>query len=235
MTYMDESGDLGWELSRPYQHGGSSRYFVIAAPTGIGEAYRKLGSVVDRLHKLQGWTSKSEKKWANVSPSARENFCQLAAAEVVKNPDIHLLVAICDKSKCGGYMKNMASTLISPNMSSAQIQSIQYSHRGRSHLVYSMMSAELFGLHMPTSIKSLAYCPDELNESVRTLDHILAYKLLYLNKCNFELRFKSRNKAMARSLEFADFLAGCVWDAYENNNNTCKEILDPYLKMAHFP
>jgi hypothetical protein len=28
--YLDESGDLGWTLDKPYQAGGSSRYLTIA-------------------------------------------------------------------------------------------------------------------------------------------------------------------------------------------------------------
>ena len=29
-VYLDESGDLGWTLDRPYRKGGSSQYFTIA-------------------------------------------------------------------------------------------------------------------------------------------------------------------------------------------------------------
>lgn len=29
--YLDESGDLGWSLDKPYKNGGSSRYLTLAA------------------------------------------------------------------------------------------------------------------------------------------------------------------------------------------------------------
>ena len=29
-VYLDESGDLGWKFDKPYQNGGSSRFFTIA-------------------------------------------------------------------------------------------------------------------------------------------------------------------------------------------------------------
>lgn len=60
MAYLDESGDLGWKLDAPYDDGGSARYFVIAIAVGSNEAYRRVGMVVDKLHKAQAWTSKHE-------------------------------------------------------------------------------------------------------------------------------------------------------------------------------
>ncbi|MFK3741608.1 DUF3800 domain-containing protein [Massilia sp. TN1-12] len=62
MAYLDESGDLGWKLDAPYGDHGSARYFVIAIAVGMNEAYRRIGKVVDNLHKSQKWTSKHEKK-----------------------------------------------------------------------------------------------------------------------------------------------------------------------------
>ncbi|MGN6316433.1 DUF3800 domain-containing protein, partial [Trinickia sp.] len=90
LAYLDESGDLGWKLHKPYQHDGSSRYFVIGIAVGRNQKYRRIGKVIENLRVLQGWTSKKEKKWATIGPGAREAFCQLAAREMVRRDGVEV-------------------------------------------------------------------------------------------------------------------------------------------------
>jgi hypothetical protein len=58
--YLDESGDLGWMLSEPYQKGGSSRFLVITAlivPTALSHHPKRL---LRQFYKSRGWDSRQE-------------------------------------------------------------------------------------------------------------------------------------------------------------------------------
>lgn len=45
---------MGWKLDKPYQHDGSSRYFVIGIAVGRNQKYRRIGKVIENLRELQG-------------------------------------------------------------------------------------------------------------------------------------------------------------------------------------
>jgi hypothetical protein len=82
MAYLDESGDLGWELSLSYLHGGLADISFAAVKVGLH--YRRFGKVVDQLRNLQKRTSESEKTWQNVSWSRPHQ----APPQRPKKPDV---------------------------------------------------------------------------------------------------------------------------------------------------
>ncbi len=233
MAYLDESGDLGWKLNQPYLHGGSSRFFVIAIAIGLNNSFRRFGKVVDKLHQLQKWTSPKVKKWATISEGARLNFCQLAAAELSANPETKVLIAVCHKENAPDFMRTIDVRALHPTASEPEVQRLEAKYRGRSHLVYSMMVAETLGDHLPP-LDSFSYCPDDLNESVRTLEHIVAYRLLFQDKRLMRLNRVDYKSPMQAGLDFADMVAGAVWESYERGDDRYHEILRPYIIIKEF-
>lgn len=61
----------------------------------------------------------------------------------------------------------------------------------------------------------LTYCPDDLNESIRTLEHILIYWLQLQDERKIKLRRVDVSVPMHGCLAFADMMAGAVLEAYE--------------------
>jgi hypothetical protein len=210
LAYLDECGDMGWKLDQPYQDGGSSRYFVIAITVGINNQHRRFGKIVDKLHKQQKWTSAQEKKWATIrAPSAKKSFCQFLAVELATNQETKVLVAVLNKEK------------VSPFLSEA---------KGRSHVLYAAMVADLLAQKLP-DVKSLSYCPDELNESYRVLESILAYKLIFQKKRDLLLKRVDYKSEMQRGLDCADLIAGAVWEAYERGNREFLDIIENHIEI----
>jgi len=230
-AYLDESGDLGWKLDQPYQSGGSSRYFVIAIAVGINNSHRRFGKVVDNLHTQQKWTSAKEKKWATISPGARQVFCQLAAKELAANADTQVYAAVYHKETAPDFLR--AVDVQAMNLGAKETQILEQQSRGRTHLVYAMMVAETLAAHLPP-LDAFTYCPDELNEGQRTLDSIVTYRLLIQDKLKMGLKRVDRTGPMQRGLDFADMIAGAVWEAYERNDRSFLEIIAPYILLKDF-
>src|SRR5271154_5482057 len=87
--FIDESGDLGWSFAAPYRMGGSSRFLSIGAlciPLAKEYLARR---VVRDLYDKFGWNTKKEKKWSDMSNSARQEFARTARQLRELNPDIH--------------------------------------------------------------------------------------------------------------------------------------------------
>lgn len=232
-AYLDESGDLGWKLDQPFQEGGSSRYFVIATAIGINQGYRRFGKVVDQLHALQQWTSSKEKKWATISPSARLAFCQLAAKELAANREMHVFAAVFHKQTAPDFLRTVDVRAEHPNATESQIQQLESHYRGRAHLIYAMLVAETLAEHLP-ALDTFTYCPDELNEGQRTLDNLLTYRLLIQNRLPMTLKRVERKQAMQKGLDFADMVAGSVWEAYERGDRRFLDVIAPYIAIKDF-
>lgn len=233
-AYMDESGDLGWKLDLPYLDGGSSRYFVIAIAIGMNTNYRRIGKVVDKLHELQKWTSLKEKKWATVKSHApRVAFCQLAAKELSSNAEIKVFVAVYHKESAPEFVRTVDVRSMFPEKNEGELQILESKYKGRAHLVYAMMVAETLADHLPVMAK-FTYCPDELNEGQRTLDHLLTYRLLMQQEREVELKRVDRTGPMQRGLDFADMCAGAVFEAYQFDDPRYLDILRPYVVIKEF-
>ena len=232
-AYLDESGELGWKFDKPYLDGGASRYFVIAIALGLNENYRRLGKVVDSLHKLQNWTSRYEKKWATISHGPRETFCQLAAKELASNQNIKVLVAVYHKESAPNFLRAVDVRALHPNASEKEILALEAKYKGRTHLIYAMLVAETLAEHLP-AMDNFTYCPDELNEGQRTLDAILTYRLLVQQQRETVLNRVDRKQPMQRGLDFADMCAGAVFEAYQFKDQSFLEILKPYIVVKDF-
>ena len=88
IVYLDESGDLGWNFSAPYRHGGSSRYLTLAALLVPASEAHLAFRLIRNLYKGFGWNAKKEKKWVDCNEQARSTF----AVASRKLADAHPLI-----------------------------------------------------------------------------------------------------------------------------------------------
>jgi hypothetical protein len=91
------------------------------------------------------------------------------------------------------------------------------------------MVAETLAEFLP-ELDAFTYCPDELNESSRTLDHIVAYRLLLQQSRNTTLHLATKKQEMQPGLDFADMCAGAVFEAYQFGDARYLDILAPFIK-----
>jgi len=85
--YLDESGDLGWKLNKPYRQGGSSRFLTISTLT-IHESIKfESKRVIRKLHKKFKILAKYEIKWSQLKHKQRLVFAQMAKGLIIKEPN----------------------------------------------------------------------------------------------------------------------------------------------------
>ncbi len=75
---LDESGDLGWTLDKPYRRGGSSQHLTIAALITTPEKKHLPKRLIKKLYQKHGWPSGVERKWADMRLSERVAFAEKA-------------------------------------------------------------------------------------------------------------------------------------------------------------
>ena len=103
--YLDESGDLGWTFTKPYRHGGSSRFLtigVLQVPKDKAHIPKRL---IRKLYNQFGWNPKHEKKWSQMKPEERERFAVLSFQMSVTHPDIHYHSICVNKQKVSAHIR----------------------------------------------------------------------------------------------------------------------------------
>jgi hypothetical protein len=70
-VYLDESGDMGWNFSAPYRHGGSSRYLCLAFL--FLPLQRQTRRLIAGMYRKYHW--QKEKKASAASIWQRREFC----------------------------------------------------------------------------------------------------------------------------------------------------------------
>ncbi len=98
-VYLDESGDLGWILDKPYRHGGSSRYLTIAFVVCPSEKKHLLQRIVADVYRKVKHNPKKELKGSSLSVSDKCFFAEKVRKLVSMNPDIVVGAITVNKSK----------------------------------------------------------------------------------------------------------------------------------------
>lgn len=95
--YLDESGDLGWQLEKPHNRGGSSPYLVIAALIVPPQKDHLPERRMRQLYKSRHRQTTNEKKWVRMSPAARSAFATTAAGMARDHSDITFRAIVAQK------------------------------------------------------------------------------------------------------------------------------------------
>lgn len=88
---------------------------------------------------------------------------QLAAAELIGNDQIKVMLAVYHKEHARDFLRGLDVRAAHPNATEAEIASLEVKYKGRAHLVYAMMVAEILAEHLP-AMDTFTFCPNELNE-----------------------------------------------------------------------
>lgn len=104
-VYLDESGDLGWALDKPYRYGGSSRYLTIAFVVCPSEKKHLLQRIVSDVYKHTHTNPKQELKGSALSVADKCFFAEKVRKLVSMHPDIVVGSITVNKSKVGIFRK----------------------------------------------------------------------------------------------------------------------------------
>ncbi|MEK6788218.1 MAG: DUF3800 domain-containing protein [Pseudomonadota bacterium] len=202
--YLDESGDLGWSLSLPYQKGGSSRYLVIAALIVPETHIKHVERLIRQLYNTFGWPAGKEKKWVDMTAKARQTFAEATANMLRKHsPHIRCMAIVARKE---GVIER---------------------RREDSNLLYNFMTKKLL-LDEMSHHRIVYLAPDVRSikvESGNTFKDYLQTELLYTANADTTLHCRHTNSASCKEIQFADMLAGAIGSFHEWGQ------VDPYNKL----
>ncbi|HVJ36702.1 MAG TPA: DUF3800 domain-containing protein [Stenotrophomonas sp.] len=209
LFYLDESGDLGWSFDRPYGHGGSSRYLVIAALSlPVADDHCPERAMKD-LFKASRWDHRKEKKWIHAPEVARRHFARKAVQLAMARPRIAYHAIVVDKTRVPDHL------------------------RGEGNMLYTYLVRLLLADEMARHAR-VDFIPDP--RSVRWQSGSSMHD--YLSTClGFELGAKTLLRTHAiesrycKNLQFTDMLSGAVHAHFEFGRSACFNLLSPRLHL----
>ena len=124
-VYLDESGDLGWVLNKPYRHGGSSRFMTIAFVACLATKKHLLRRIVMEVYKRTKTDPKIELKGSSLSVKDKCFFAEKVRKLVSMNPDIHIGAITVNKSRVQQHIRRDGNKLYNYMIRLAVLPSIK--------------------------------------------------------------------------------------------------------------
>lgn len=214
--YLDESGDLGWTLDKPYRHGGSSRYLTIISllvPDNLRHLPKR---IVKELYQHEGFNPNTEIKGADLNQNQKLFFVNLATSMMQKHPDVKLL----------------SITVYKPN--------VQSHIRSDPNKLYNYM----IGLSLLDKIKmckDVYFVPDPRSIKVKSGNSLIDYlqtKLWFDLNSSATIHQENISSNASRNIQFVDIISNIVGHHYEYHNNSLEFIkISPFIdfKNLYFP
>lgn len=202
-VYLDESGDLGWILDKPYRHGGSSRYLTIAFAVCPSEKKHLLQRIVADVYRRAKFNPKLELKGSSLSVSNKCYFAEKVRKLVSMNPDIVLGAITVNKSKVQQHIRQDANKLYNYMIRLAVLP-----------IIKDQPFVNLIRDNKTIKVKSG-------NSLIDYLQTVLWFELHSKTKV---VDLPSDSKCV-KNLIFIDWINNLVWGRYEDNNTQAYDIL----------
>lgn len=199
--YLDESGDLGWVLNKPYRHGGSSRYMTIAYVVCPNEKKHLLKRIVRKVYTQTGTDPKTELKGSALKLETKMFFAKKVRDLVSVNPDIKIGAITVNKSKVQQHIREDANKL--------------YNYMIKLAILDTVRNEPLVNL-----------IRDNKTVKVKSGNSLIDYLQTTLW---FEMNSKTRiidipsDSKKVQNLIFIDWMNNLIWGNYEDKNS------EPYL------
>jgi hypothetical protein len=190
--YLDESGDLGWTLDKPYGKGGSSQYLTLAAVLVPTHKTHLIARVVRGFYKARKRPQKHELKSVDLNAHERYSFVQDVLRLQASHPDILFKAITVCKSRVKPAFREH------PN--------------GLYNYMVKLMLLEAMG-----ECPQVEFIPDSRSVKV-DLKHALHDYLrteLAAADCVTRLSTTPQESKDHLEIQFADILASIVWSHFE--------------------
>ena len=208
--YLDESGDLGWQLEKPHNRGESSQYLVIAALVVPPQKDHLPERRLRHLYKSRHWQTANEKKWARMSPAARSAFAATAAGIARDHPDIGFRAIVVQKRNVMDHIRTDPNKL--------------YNYTTRLLLLEEMAQHDT--IHFVPDPRSMRV------ESGRSLHDYLQTELWFTQGASTRLHTNPVDSKHCLNLQFTDMLAGAVQSHFEHGQDVYLAPLSAFIKVS---
>ena len=206
--YLDESGDLGWVLNKPYRHGGSSRYMTIAYVVCPNEKKHLLKRIVRKIYEKTGTDPKIELKGSALSVDTKKYFATKVRELVSMNPDIKIGAITVNKSKVQQHIRDDANKL--------------YNYMIKLAVLDTVRNEPLVNL-----------IRDNKSVKVKSGNSLIDYLQTTLW---FEMNSKTKiidipsDSKKVQNLIFIDWMNNLIWGNYEDDNSAPYQILKSVIE-----
>lgn len=207
IVYLDESGDLGWTLSKPYRNGGSSRFLTLAyliIPENLKHIPTRL---VKDVYKKFNFEFSEECKGHSFTQEQK----QFVSSEVVKmlnkNPLLKLGAITVRKENVMEHIRKDPNKLYNYMMKLSILKKI-----------LNFEKVKIIGDERNIKVSQGKRCVDYLQMSL-----YFDYESTTIIEDIQQASHKNQN------LIFIDWISNIVWSKYENNTSSPFDVLKPYL------
>ena len=206
-VYLDESGDPGWEFSKPFRFGGSSRFLCLAIMFLPKSERKEPKRIIAEMYRKYGWTR--EKKASAASMRQKAEFAATAVAMLAASPAVEIDCIIAKK------------------------ENVQAHIRADSNKLYNYMCRLVIPEHVQTETQ-IEFIPDKRSIKVQSgnslsdyLQTVLWFEYLAKTKIVNCPQESDRNY----NLQFVDWIAHCVWSHFEDGEQAIYAQLAPAIRV----
>lgn len=201
--YLDESGDLGWVLNKPYRHGGSSRYMTIAFVACSNEKKHLLKRIVRKVYNRTKTDPKIELKGSALNVEDKKYFATEVRKLVSMNPDIRIGAITVNKSKVKQHIREDANKLYNYMIRLAILDVVK--HEPMVNLIRDNKTVKV--------------------KSGNSLIDYLQTTLWFEMDSRTKLVDIPSDSKKVQNLIFIDWMNNLIWGNYEDKNSEPYEIL----------
>lgn len=202
-VYLDESGDLGWSLDKPYHKGGSSRYLTIAFVICQSEKKHLLQRIVRKVYERTKTDPKLELKGSSLTTDIKCYFAELVRNTVSMNPDIIIGSITVNKSKVKSHIRKDANKLYN-------------------YMIRLAVLPKVKGEPVVNLIRDNKTIKVKSGNSL--IDYLQTEMWFYFDSPTSLVDLPSDSKKV-KNLIFIDWINNLIWGKYENNNSQPYDIL----------
>lgn len=210
-VYLDESGDLGWNFSYPFQKKGSSRYLTLAFLFVPASKRHLPKRIIKRMYQKFCWNPQIEKKASKLTPKEKLDFCQKAKTLVKSHTDIKFCAITVRK------------------------EGVQPHIRSDGNKLYNYM-IKLCILKKLSCYDEVRFVRDERSikvQSGNSMEDYIQTELWLGQSAKTKLYCSSENSKNNKNLIFADYLSNCIWRSYEFNDTVYRRYLRSNIHLSH--
>ncbi len=208
IVYIDESGDLGWTLDKPYGMGGSSRYLTIALLIIPNDKNFLSKKIVRNFYKQYRISPKKEIKGTELSLEQKQYLVGKIIDLLKNNPEIKIITITTQKTNVQDHIRADSNKL--------------YNYMIRLALLDEIINED-----------SVTLIPDPRSIKVESGNSLLDYLQIelwfeYNSSTNLDQKVVSSENSL--NLKFVDIISNLIWRKFEKAT-TEADLLIPHIKV----
>lgn len=215
LIYLDESGDLGFSLDKPYQKGGSSRMLTLSAVCLPEHKVKYIERIIRSIYQKRKRPLKNELKSVDLNTADKKLFLQLTHKLLADHNDIQLLSITVNKAQVSPRLKN------DPN--------VLYNYMVKLLLLKTICQFEYVDF-MPDRRSERLNAKWNMGEYLNQMIQELSVEQPIINK---SCQVTPMDSAKSLALQFIDFYAGLIWAKYEFNDDRMDDFLNQNKLINH--